>query len=227
MATNCGTCATATTATTCPSCGAPVSLLAADPFAADPSASPRPDSPPVPAARPAPSTITGRGPVTGRPVGSEILPKKGKGPIKEIAGGIALLVFLAVIAIGLFPRIFGDFSKLPAINDFSAGTCYIIDGPGIFSQTACSNPHDGEVVGGADREGAEDYPGTDVLEDWANTTCVGQFVDFVGIEPDSSDLNLGVLYPSESSWQEGDRRAVCAVQFPDAPETGSVGQSRR
>lgn len=227
MATNCGTCGTATTAATCPGCGATVAPLAADPFAADPFAGPRFDSPSTPPRQPAQPTITGRGPVTGRPVGSELLPKKAKGPIKEIAGGIALLVFLAVIGIGLFPRIFGDFSKLPEINAFAAGTCFIIDGPGIFSATACSNPHDGEVVGGADWESAEDYPGTDVLEGWANSACIGQFAEFVGIEPDSSDLNLGVLYPSKSSWQEGDRRAVCAVRFPDAPETGSVGQSGR
>lgn len=227
MTTNCGACETATTAATCPNCGATVAPLAADPFAADPFASPRQDSPPIPAARPIPPTVTGRGPVTGRPVGSELLPRKGKSPIKEIAGGIALLVFLAVIGIGLFPRIFGDFSKLPEINSFAAGTCFIIDGPGMFSQTACSNPHDGEVVGVADWEGAEDYPGMDVLEGWANTACRGRFADFVGVESDSSELNLGVLYPSESSWQEGDRRAVCAVQFPDAPETGSVGKSRR
>lgn len=171
--------------------------------------------------------MTGRGPVTGRPAGSEILPKRSSVPIKEMAGGVALLIFLVVIGIGLYPRIFGGFSNLPAINDFGAGTCFVIEGPGNFSDTPCAVPHDGEVVGAGDWTGIPDYPGAADLETWANMVCIEQFTQFVGIDPDASELDLGVLYPSPSSWQEGDRRAICAVQFTDGPESGSVGGSNR
>ena len=202
-------------------------VLAADPFAADPfdGAGGRAAKPPRPP--PSPSTVTGRGPVTGRPAGSELIPRRSQVPVKELLGAAALLIFLAVLGVGLFPRIFGGFSNVPAINDFAAGTCFIIEGPGIFSDIPCSAPHDGEVVGWADWDGTGDYPGSSVLEDWANASCIERFTEFVGIDPDSSILALGVLYPSESSWNNGDRRAICAVQFSDIPEIGSVRQSLR
>ena len=223
LPTNCGTCGTTTTEPTCPKCGATLALPA-DPFAAGAAPIP-PITRDVPV--PTPATRTGRGPVTGRPAGSETLPRKAALPIKEIAGGVALLVFLVVIGIGLYPRIFGGFSKLPAINDFTAGTCFVIEGPGTFADTPCSVPHDGEVVGAADWTGDKDYPGATELENWANAACIEQFTQFVGTSPDTSDLDLGVLYPSPSSWKEGDRRAICAVQFADTPESGSVaGRSR-
>lgn len=235
LPTNCGTCGTTTTEPTCPKCGATVSAsLPADPFSSDPftpatppAANPPTPPPPSPSApsSSSPSTVTGRGPVTGRPAGSGVLPRKKAAPIKEIAGGVALLIFLTVIGIGLFPRILGGFSNLPAINDFAAGTCFVVEGSGTFSDTPCSVPHDGEVVGSGDWTGADDYPGAAQLEDWANIVCIDQFTAFVGVDPEGSELDLGILYPSPSSWDEGDRRAICAVQFLDLPATGSVAAS--
>lgn len=165
--------------------------------------------------------------MTGRPAGSGVLPKKKTAPVREILGGVALLIFLVVIGIGLFPRILGGFSNLPAINEFTPGTCFVVEGSGTFSDTPCLVPHDGEVVGSGDWSEGDDYPGASQLEDWANVVCVEQFTTFVGIDPGDSELDLGILYPSPSSWEEGDRRAICAVQFLDLPETGTVAASRR
>lgn len=209
-------------------------MLPADPFAtgaaAPYAAAPQPaltTSPPAPTPPAADhratrgGLTTGRGPVTGRPVGSDLIPKRSDLPIKEILGGVALLVFLGIIGLGFFPAIFGGFSNLPAINSFEQGTCYIVDGPGDFSATPCEQPHDGEVVGQQDWTESDDYPGPDELNTWADQHCQAQFLDFVGVTVEASSLDLRLLYPSIASWQEGDRRAICVVQF-SVPTTGSI-----
>ena len=204
--------------------------LLADPFATDSTAPPfRPTAPP-PGSRTATadqattddSKATGRGPVTGRQAGTDLIPNRADLPVKEILGGVALLVFLGIIGLGFFPTIFGGFSNLPAINSFNPGTCFIVDGPGDFSSEPCERSHDGEVVGRQDWTGSDDYPGPEELGVWADQHCQAQFREFVGIDVDDSSLDLQLLYPSFSSWAEGDRRAICVVQYFSIPTTGSV-----
>ena len=224
MAT-CATCGTASAEAQCPSCGASMVVQAADPFA-DPFASPAPLTAPT---RSEASGLAAVGPglVTGRDAGTDLLPGASKKPLREIAGAAALLVFLIIVVVGFFPRIFGGFSNEPILNTFDAGTCFVIDGPSEISEESCDDPHDAEVIGFVDWIGEDEYPGWEPLEDWASVNCITVFRQYVGIDESESSLTLGLYYPTATSWPAGDRRAVCAIQFTEGPESGSVRDSRR
>lgn len=70
---------------------------------------------------------------------------------------------------------------------------------GSVESVDCSEPHDGEVTAVFDLDlDVDEYPGADRVSELALEGC-----------PDKSST---VLYPSEESWGEGDREAVCILE---------------
>ncbi|MDH3431115.1 MAG: septum formation family protein [Gammaproteobacteria bacterium] len=86
----------------------------------------------------------------------------------------------------------------------------------------CSEPHDNEVYAVFDLT-IETYPDDEALWELANQSCIERFEAFVGIDYDSSSLDVSTMYPTLESWKQDDREVVCAVYDLNANKlTGSV-----
>lgn len=95
----------------------------------------------------------------------------------------------------------------------------------------CSDPHTHEVndlvaYAGPTAKGA--YPGTPVVQDWAEQTCFSRFEPFVGRSWTTSSFEIQTWWPSQDSWGKGDRTVICSV-FPSdgGHTTGSARGANR
>jgi hypothetical protein len=84
-----------------------------------------------------------------------------------------------------------------------------------------------EIVGSPPTpEGA--YPGQAAVDAFASAPCETAFGAYVGIDFETSTLDLITLTPSELSWARGDRQISCVAIARDGRQlTGSVKGSRR
>ncbi|MDE0669972.1 MAG: septum formation family protein [bacterium] len=81
----------------------------------------------------------------------------------------------------------------------------------------CAGPHDGEVYyqdfHPADASAA--FPGDEGMLAWAQRQCYEQFEGFVGAEYELSELEIGVLHPTEETWTDPlgrHREVTCYVE---------------
>ena len=107
-------------------------------------------------------------------------------------------------------------------NDLAGGDCWddLVDAERNidFSQPPllrdCDEPHDNEayaVFELADAAGTP-FPGDEVLQETViDDLCTKPFVEFVGAEPATSDLEIYGLWPAQEEWETGNRTVVCAV----------------
>ncbi|MDN4475990.1 septum formation family protein [Demequina sp. SYSU T00192] len=140
-----------------------------------------------------------------------------------IAGGVIADVALESRAAALAPAHRGDTGGLGSIA-VVAGLCLEeppAAGPSVGRVTAvaCAAPHLAETV--ADLAFTEDaWPGADVIAERALEHCAARVARLV---PDhlADGLEWRVWAPSASTWDAGDRRAVCVVASED-PLVGSL-----
>ena len=74
----------------------------------------------------------------------------------------------------------------------------------------CSEPHDNEVFAIFDVD-YDSFPGDEPMAELAFDQCLAHFEDFVGLEYESSVLDIAAMYPSAASWAQDDREVICAV----------------
>ena len=75
----------------------------------------------------------------------------------------------------------------------------------------CSQPHDNEVFAIFDLD-QPTFPGSEEIGELSFEACLNRFESFVGVDYESSSLDIAALYPSKESWsRQGDREVVCAV----------------
>lgn len=107
-----------------------------------------------------------------------------------------------------------------SVGELQVGTCF--DDPAFGGDAAtvtettrvqCFDPHDAEVYAVVRyTQGPDDpYPGEEAAQDYANDRCLDRFEDFVGIPYEQSQLDIASLWPTQASWDAGDREATCAV----------------
>lgn len=77
----------------------------------------------------------------------------------------------------------------------------------------CEQPHRYQLFAriSIDDPPGEAWPGADVAGERADLACVGAFEEYVGSSWESSDLDYLHLAPTEGRWNQGDRRASCAL----------------
>jgi hypothetical protein len=86
----------------------------------------------------------------------------------------------------------------------------------------CAEPHDSEVFARTEIT-VDVFPGNEALETELGAFCRGDaFTQFIGIEYADSVYDTSGYYPSESSWEDGDRELLCTVWDPDAQVTGTL-----
>ena len=125
--------------------------------------------------------------------------------------------------VSVFELLPGDCMTPPEQVSTSVGTVRVVP---------CNEPHTQEVYAllefGELEEGADDFPGDDGVEAFAQSACLEPFVDFVGVDYVDSSLFITFLVPTVQSWtEEGDREIVCIAQTAGEPLTESVEESGR
>lgn len=95
----------------------------------------------------------------------------------------------------------------------------VSDLPGV----PCSEPHDFETYAVFDVT-LDSYPTEEAMGELAYDSCLQRFDDFVGLEYESSVLEIITMYPTTESWQQDDREVVCALY--DMNEEKLVGSTR-
>jgi hypothetical protein len=108
-----------------------------------------------------------------------------------------------------------------AVTDLEVGDCF--DDPAFASAETstvrrttlvqCFDPHDAEVFAAVRYTQGEDadFPGEEAVQDYAGDQCLDRFEDFVGTPYVESRLDVGTVWPTEESWEQGDRGALCVV----------------
>jgi hypothetical protein len=107
------------------------------------------------------------------------------------------------------------------LRELEVGQCFELprDDPEAMDRAvwlvACSDPHTHEVYAVVTYEGETvkggGYPGTTVVQDWAEQTCYSQFEGFVGRAWTTSSFDIETWWPSEESWGRADRKVICTV----------------
>ena len=79
----------------------------------------------------------------------------------------------------------------------------------------CDEPHDSEVYAVITMDDGE-YPGDAAVVTQANDSCRDSFERFIGVPAAQSRYMFNALYPTEDSWNGGDREILCRVALvPD------------
>ena len=145
-------------------------------------------------------------------------------------GRIARYVFAAALAV---PACSDDDGGEDAIGlgDGAVGTCLLFaDDVGAevdeLPVVDCSVEHSHEIFAVLEHPD-EVYPGFDVLEDFAQTECLGSFEPYVGVGAFDSELFYSWLVPSLDGWNDAeDREILCVLGRQDAAlMTGSMRES--
>jgi hypothetical protein len=108
-----------------------------------------------------------------------------------------------------------DAGGLTRLTDAAVGTCLDF-GDSVDSEVAelptvpCSEPHTHEIYALADSDAAT-YPGLRALEAEAETMCLGEFEDYVGVSAPDSELFYSWLVPTRDSWDRGDDRQIVCI----------------
>jgi hypothetical protein len=90
----------------------------------------------------------------------------------------------------------------------------------------CQEPHDSEVFAIL-RVDADSFPGEEELISQGQLRCAQAFGDFIGMSYADSELDFRFLYPTLSSWAQGDNVIYCLVFDPGLQVTGSLIHSTR
>lgn len=107
------------------------------------------------------------------------------------------------------------------LREVEVGQCFELprDDPGAEDRAvwlvACDDPHTHEVYAVVTYDGSTvkggGYPGTTVVQDWAEQTCYAAFEAFVGRAWTTSSFDIETWWPSEESWGRADRKVICTV----------------
>ena len=140
-------------------------------------------------------------------------------------GGIVVVAVVIAVAIGglLFGAGRSSTGEIDRAGDLSAndlrvGDCFDLKEPdaeevGDVAAHPCTEAHEYEVFHvGLLAEGP--YPGQDALTKFVIDNCEPTFGAYIGTAYVDSQLDFSWLYPSDDSWEEGDRSVQCAAYDP-------------
>jgi len=140
-------------------------------------------------------------------------------------GGIVVVAVVIAVAIGGFLFSAGrsstgeiDRAGDLSANDLRVGDCFDLKEPdaeevGDVAAHPCTEAHEYEVFHvGLLAEGP--YPGQDALTKFVIDNCEPTFGAYIGTAYVDSQLDFSWLYPSDDSWEEGDRSVQCAAYDP-------------
>ncbi len=134
-----------------------------------------------------------------------------RGRRAAIFATIALAVIVGVIATVALSG-FGTGN----VFDLEPGACFDDDedasqevrSVSTVPEVDCEEAHDNEVYAVFD-VGMPSFPGGATLGQLAVDGCVDRFADAVGFPMDLTDLDASAFWPTQTTWDQGDREVVC------------------
>ncbi len=120
--------------------------------------------------------------------------------------------------VDLFDLSLGDClndSDLSAYSDFTN-----------IMRVNCETPHDSEVFAILQVDDRS-FPGEEEIIAQGRLRCAQAFADFVGVPYSESALDFRFIYPTLSSWSQGDNLIHCLAFDPGLQITGSLIHSKR
>ncbi|ORB87212.1 hypothetical protein B1987_03695 [Mycobacterium kansasii] len=87
-------------------------------------------------------------------------------------------------------------------------------------KVSCAKPHEGEVYAQL-RVTASSFPGQSSLESNYRDRCFAAFASYAPNAADSEEFESYVLYPTQATWNQGDRDVVC-IAITKVKRTGSI-----
>lgn len=85
----------------------------------------------------------------------------------------------------------------------------------------CGEPHEGEVFALFDLQDAG-YPGGPAVIRQAEDGCTRRLASYAPGAAADPSIELFYLYPTDTTWPQGDREVVCIASDPSGPRTGSL-----
>ncbi|CAN5587570.1 hypothetical protein BH10ACT1_BH10ACT1_20690 [soil metagenome] len=196
-----------------------------------------------------PTGLAGPGP--GGPAWGAPVPAWGRPPDKKRfgagalvgagAGGVLLGAIVAVVGIVIIGLLIGDRADHPALSAHGpisegarspkVGDC-LSSRPSLADVTSdadvvpCTDRHRSEVIGFGSYPDVSTRPSPHAMDLFASEACALSFRDYVGSNPDTTELDFGAVVPDQESWDGGDRRLWCLVDAQSAGGDG-VGSLRR
>jgi hypothetical protein len=149
--------------------------------------------------------------------------KKGQGGRGMAIAGLvlsALWVVVLIVGVGFY---FLMGKGTVTATDVKAGDCIaeIPDSSRVFTvQTVgCDQSHAGEVFAVLTMpEG--DFPGQAAIEEY-QSRCEPELASYSPAAMEDTSVGLYVLYPTEETWERGDRAVTCIATL-DPPRAGSI-----
>lgn len=146
-------------------------------------------------------------------------------------GGMALAgVILGTIAVVLgavfWVAVALELEETVRYTTLEVGDCYEEPGddPADVVRQSCEGAHDREVAVVLDHpaERGEPYPGRQGIIEYAGEACLDGIVEYLGTPFEDSPLADYEIIPSRASWDDGNRRVICALGTEDgSPLVGS------
>jgi hypothetical protein len=153
--------------------------------------------------------IWARRALAGWPPGPRPLSRRAK-LVWSAATGALTLVSAAGFGV-MFPALAETLEQEPANSiQLAVGDCFN-NVEEDYEVVSCDDPHYAEAYRVADHPDQTFYPGAARLADWAEPFCYRHFESYTGAAYQDSKLEFGYLYPTEGSWNGGDREVVCFV----------------
>ncbi len=116
------------------------------------------------------------------------------------------------------------------VFQIKVGECFNDDTPegetvSSVQKVDCAEPHIWEAYKSIIiDEGDGTYPGEEVVTGQSETDCKAAFADYIGIDYDSSTLDLSFYYPTQETWDQiNDREILCIVTTTDDFTTKTTG----
>jgi putative regulator of septum formation len=149
-----------------------------------------------------------------------------RGPTRAIA-----MIGVTLISGVLF---FGAALAIAPVPQLKTGTCHnnLLDGETVTVQSSrgvsCSAAHEAEVIGTLVHSGNGPFPGVPTLVTYGQIPCLDAFRSYVGVDFETSSLDMFLVVPSEITWAKGDRSIACLVITTDGSRiTGTVKGTQR
>lgn len=111
------------------------------------------------------------------------------------------------------------------VYSFQIGDCIQLSDVDLVESVEglpCADPHDAQVYSEFELT-TDAYPGDDAASTAAGEGCYQRFEAAVGVPyQDEPDLAFTAFFPTQDSWDQGDREVTCLlVRVDNAPWTGS------
>ena len=137
---------------------------------------------------------------------------------RALAIGALLLTLsgCAVVSDALGPgeSLVFDLGVGDCLNDATAG-----GDVSTVPEVDCDEPHDSEIYAVIVMDDSG-FPGDAAVIEQADSGCRAEFEAFVGIPSSQSSYMFAALYPTEQSWNGGDREILCRIALVD--EGGAI-----